>query len=93
MMNEIKCENCKYYLPHFAKHGTRYVYLCNGHCINEELYKVRKKNKNALQKNCDYFEEDFDKIDREVESIENVICEIHKKLDMIEQMLIFLKEK
>lgn len=54
---------------------------------------MRKKNKNALQKNCDYFEEDFDKIDREVESIENVICEIHKKLDMIEQMLIFLKEK
>ena len=89
---DFKCEKCRYYLRHYySKDGTRFINLNSGHCSNAVLYEIRKKNKCALQKNCEFFEEDVDRTKREVEAVENVIRQPHDKLNQIEQLLNFLK--
>lgn len=55
MKEEQECKNCRYYLEHYVKSGSRYLPI-GGHCVNCALAESRKRDKYRLQPNCGHWE-------------------------------------
>lgn len=87
MEQEKKCDNCKYFIAHYAKKGTSFQKLLDGHCINNELNASRKRNKYKLYENCGYWESNAtDKIQKK-ENIKTVLKNMRDSLNQIAQIL------
>ena len=88
--NEEKtCENCRYFIKHYEKYNSDFLYYLNcGHCSNREkvkLYKDRKIIKN--DKACEFWEPHAIQTEQRKEKIFNTIRKMQKKLDEIALIL------
>lgn len=80
------CKNCKYYLEHYIINRT-YFSAIGGHCINDTLIQMRKRDKYRLQENCEYWEDNTDVKTKRRKNIEDVLVNIEKHLSEISHIL------
>ncbi|MDE5667625.1 MAG: hypothetical protein K2I29_05230 [Clostridia bacterium] len=87
MEQEKKCDNCKYFIAHYAKKETSFQKLLDGHCINNELNASRKRNKYRLYENCDKWESNSELKKQRKESVKKVLEDMRDSLNQIAQIL------
>ncbi|MDE6105049.1 MAG: hypothetical protein K2G38_05165 [Clostridia bacterium] len=89
MENSKDCENCRYFLKHYAKYPSNYLkYLGCGHCANRKKVKrVTDRKIITNGKACELWEPQKIQDDERKESIKNTIQRMHKKLNDIALIL------
>ena len=87
MKEEKICNNCRYYLAHYIKGQRGLRELCEGHCINDELYRKRNRSRYKLYDNCEYWEPiAIQKAERR-KSIKQILRDMEKSLEDIKMIL------
>lgn len=81
---EKKCENCQYYVAHYAKLNTSYFYIHNGHCINLNHRARQKKHEPVL---CEYWEDIIIKKEDRKRGIKEAIILMSERLDELTMIL------
>ena len=90
MENSKDCENCRYFLKHYAKYPSDYLkYLGCGHCTHPSKRKRVTKNRRVYNNKpaCEFWEPQKIQDDKRKESIKNTIQRMHKKLNDIALIL------
>ena len=83
MDTQNNCENCKFYNRFYTIFKWRLMYANCGHCKNQliNINTARKIVKNKLP--CEYFEQAEATPPIEKDKLQNILCEIKKRLDDI----------
>ena len=83
---ENPCENCKYFVQHYAKHGINISNVSCGHCTNRKLTKIQKK-KRLQAKHCEHWESNETEKETQHESLEAALRQIAEQLSAIAALL------
>ncbi|MDE6104516.1 MAG: hypothetical protein K2G38_02355 [Clostridia bacterium] len=89
-MDNIKtCENCRYFIKHYAKYPSDFLlYLDCGHCVNiKKIKRVTDIKTLANNKACELWEPHAIQTEQRKEKILNSIRKMQNKLDEIAMLL------
>lgn len=90
-MENQTCENCKYFVPHYIKIGSKYINRVEGcghcRCARFKFKAFYKREKYDLP--CDYWEEK-ESVEEERKNIEEIIRNMARDLNNI---LLILKDE
>ncbi len=88
IMEDKKCENCKYFLQHFTCSANRFFLKTNcGHCVNKNFKSIKKNT--FIEKNsaCNKWEPKIELLEKRKEAIETVLRRMAKDICDIRQIL------
>ena len=80
--DDKSCQNCKYFIQHYAFFNLRYAKINCGHCINHN-YKTAKR---SLPKLCEFWERS-DEVETRKKKIEEAIMLMSENLNQMLQIL------
>ena len=84
MEQEKKCENCKYFVAHYAKGKSFFKRISVGHCTRVNIYLRKVVLHNDC---CDKWESNGGEKEAQKESLKEVIKSIRTSLNYIENIL------
>lgn len=89
MDNQNNCENCTYFLKHYAKtaDGKLQRLYGEGHCINYNLKKIVSRKIIRDNLSCEYWSPEASQKEARRRKIEKELCAMKRRLDDIASIL------
>ena len=81
---DSSCKNCKYFVQHYAKHGSRVTTVSCGHCNNPSLTVSQRKKR--FGDCCEHWTPNESEKEQR-QSLENILYQIAEQLSVIAALL------